>query len=324
MKQNADIICPICISSNCNKIYTLFDDRYGYNGVFDLYECTNCKHKFLNKNFMPNELESLYSKYYPRSTFTIDDYRPLEFKHTFFSWLNGEKRSAYTYVPKNVKVLDIGCGFGQSLGYHRERGCDVYGVEADNNIRKVIEKYGFNVKVGLFDASDYKDDFFDYVTMDQVLEHTINPIEIMEGIEKIIKENGKIVISIPNSNGWGAKVFGKRWINWHIPYHLQHFSEKSIRIMAKKANLDVVSIKTITSSEWLYYQWLSLVSFPRLGEKSSFWGVSKQKKSFSIKIIYKLFSILHRTKINHVITRFFDALGRGDNYIIILKRKEKL
>lgn len=317
-------MCPICESNNNQKFYQLYDDRYGYPDTFSLFLCPFCKHKYLEHDFSSNDLGNLYTNYYPRSVFSIDNYKPLTYKNNFTSWFNGEKRAAYTYVPKGVKILDIGCGFGQSLGYHKERGCNVYGVEADANILKVIEKYEFNVKVGLFDASDYEDNFFDYVTMDQVLEHTRNPIETMQGISKILKENGKVVISLPNSNGWGAKVFGKRWINWHTPYHLQHFSEKSIEIIAKKANFDVVSFKTITSSEWLYYQWLSLVSFPKLGEKSSFWSVSKPKKSFGIKMIYNLLSIIHRMKINHVITRFFDALGYGDNYIIILKRKEKL
>ncbi|MCK5537930.1 MAG: class I SAM-dependent methyltransferase [Bacteroidales bacterium] len=292
--------------------------------MFFLFQCASCKHKFIKHKFSSSDLRNLYTNYYPRSEFSVDDYKSLSYKKNFKSWFDGEERSAYTYVPKDVKILDIGCGFGQSLGYHKERGCDVYGVEADSNIEKVVEKYGFNVKVGLFDASNYKDDFFDYVTMDQVLEHTTNPIETMQGISKILKENGKLVISVPNSSGWGAKVFGKRWINWHAPYHLQHFSKKSINMMAEKANLDVVSFKTITSSEWLYYQWLSLISSPKLGDKSSFWSASKQEKSFGMKMVYKLLSILHRAKINHVITRFFDALGYGDNYIIVLKRKENL
>ena len=279
--------CNIC-AKEANFKYKLYDDRYGYPNTFSLFQCLSCKHKFIEHEFSSNDLGDLYTNYYPRSEFSIEDYKPLSYKKSFKSWLDGVERSAYTYVPKDVKILDIGCGFGQSLGYHKERGCDVYGVEADSNIEKVVEEYGFNVKVGLFDAANYKDDFFDYVTMDQVLEHTTNPVETMQGISKILKENGKLVISVPNSNGWGAKVFGKKWINWHAPYHLQHFSKKSIDIMAGKANLDVVSLKTITSSEWLHYQWVSLISFPKLGEKSSFWSASKQKKSFGMKVIYKL------------------------------------
>ncbi len=312
--------CPICNSTKNQLFYELYDDRYGYDGVFNLYECVNCKHKFIDHRFSSNELGDLYSNYYPRSNMKVEDYSPLKYEKNFKSWLNGEERSAFSYVPKNVRVLDIGCGFGQSLGYHRNRGCEVYGVEADENIRRVADKFGFNVKVGLFDPADYELNFFDYVTMDQVIEHVTNPIDVLKGINSILKSDAICVLSTPSSNGWGAKVFGKRWINWHTPYHLQHFSRQSVELIAKEAGFEIESIKTVTSSEWLYYQWIHVFTFPKAGEKSIFWGSDSQGKSIFKKIILKLLSIIHKTKINHILTRLFDGMGMGDNYIIILRK----
>jgi len=314
--------CPICNSTKTELVYQLYDDRYGYEGYFTLLRCTSCNHKFIDHLFTPSELGDLYSNYYPRSNMKVEDYSPLQYEQNFKSWLNGEARSAYTYVPKNVKVLDIGCGFGQSLGYHRNRGCDVYGVEADENIKRVAEKYGFNIKVGLFNPDDYEHDFFDYVTMDQVIEHVTNPLDVLIGINSILKPNGICVLSTPNSSGWGAKLFGKKWINWHTPYHLQHFSKKSIEIVAEQAGFKIESIKTVTSSEWLYYQWIHAVTFPKAGEKSIFWDSNSQKKSLKQKIVLKILSILHKTKLNHILTRFFDLIGIGDNYIIMLKKSK--
>jgi len=312
--------CPICQSVNINKIYDLYDDRYAYPGIFKLYKCTSCNHRFLDHHFTPSDLGNLYSNYYPRSEMKIEDYTELQFQHGFKSWLNGEKRSAFTYVPKNVRVLDIGCGFGQSLGYHKHRGCEVFGVEADENIKRVADKFGFSVKVGLFDPKDYSLDFFNYVTMDQVIEHVTDPSEVLTGIASILKPGGHAVLSTPNANGWGAWLFGYKWINWHAPYHLQHFSKKSLTQIVKKAGLEIESISTVTSSEWLYYQWIHLVTFPNIGEKSFFWASRSKKKSIKQKVILKLFYILHKLKINHVLTRLFDAIGIGDNYIIILKK----
>lgn len=238
----------------------------------------------------------------------------------FKSWFDGRAGSAYTYVPENVKVLDIGCGFGQSLGYHRNRGCDVYGVEADENINRVAEKFGFNVKVGLFDPNDYEHNFFDFVTMDQVIEHVTNPLDILTGINSILKPNGICILSTPNSNGWGAKIFGKKWINWHAPYHLHHFSKQSIEILSKRAGFEIESIKTVTSSEWLHYQWIHLFTFPKEGNKSVFWDNKRTSISFKHKFIIKLMTMLHRARFNHIITRFFDFIGKGDNFIIIFKK----
>ena len=311
--------CLIC-GGKANLKNNLYDDRHGYPKMFSLFECSTCQHKYIEHEFSSSDVEELYTNYYPRTQLSITDYTPLSYKQNFKSWLNGAKCSAFTYIPKKVRVLDIGCGFGESLGYHKERGCDVYGVEADSNIRKVIKKHGFNIKVGLFDDTDYEENFFDFVTMDQVLEHITNPVEILRGISKILQKNGKLVLTVPNSNGWGAKFFGKKWINWHTPYHLQHFSKTSLHLLAEKTNFDMVSFKTITSSEWLNYQWISLISTPKQGEKSFFWS-PLQHKSVMIKVTIAILTILHKTKINHIITRIFDLLSYGDNYVVILKRR---
>lgn len=315
--------CPICTSSRNTSISDIFDARYGYPKVFSIYQCQQCDHQFLEHNFSSGDLEDLYTNYYPRSKFSIEDYVPLAKNNNFRSWFNGDRR-AHTYVPRNVRVLDIGCGFGGSIGYHRARGCEAYGVEADSNIQKIKDKFGFNIKVGLFDAQDYETGFFDFITMDQVLEHTVNPIEILSGISKIIKSNGTVVITIPNPNGWGAKLFGRRWINWHIPYHLQHFSKESVQLSAEKSGFDIQTIKTVTTSEWLHYQWMSLIAYPNLGEKSVFWdGGARSVSKLTIKYIgFAFFTILHKIKVNHIITRLFDSIGLGDGYIVILKKKK--
>ncbi|MDF1584666.1 MAG: class I SAM-dependent methyltransferase [Methyloprofundus sp.] len=315
--------CPICKKINPRVLYELYDDRYGYPGDYKLLECESCHHKFLDHKFSSADLTDLYSNYYPRSSFSIDDFKPLEFKKGFKSWFNGEGRSAYTYVPENVTVLDIGCGFGQSLAYHQSRGCDAFGVEADSNIKRVAEKFGFNVKVGLFDPSDYKPEIFDYVTMDQVIEHVTNPADVLNGINSILKDSGYLVLSFPNASGWAARFFGKKWINWHTPYHLHFYSKKSIQLLAKENGFEVVKSKTITSSEWLNYQWLHLLAYPKHGEKSKFWSSSVSKPSVTLRIGFKLVSILHRLKLNHIVTRIFDGLDVGDSLLILMKKKSK-
>lgn len=315
--------CFICNSLSKVIADEMYDNRYGYPEKFSFYECSLCKHKFIDNNFTDSDLESLYSKYYPRNEFSIDNYEIMKSSNKFKEWFNGDKR-AFSYIPSDVKILDIGCGFGESIGYHKSRGCDAYGVEADSNIQKVIDAFGFNIKVGLFDYRDYEKNFFDYVTMDQVLEHTRNPLKIMKDISNILKDNGKLIITVPNPNGWGAKFFGKKWINWHIPYHLQHFSKQSIQILAKKSNFKICEIKTTTLSNWLHYQWMSLVCYPKIGEKSLFWnGEAKNIKKVEFKYWGCVFcSIIHFLKINHIITRLFDLIGIGDSYTIILEKSK--
>jgi hypothetical protein len=75
--------------------------------------------------------------YYPRAEFNVDDYEPYKEKSGFLYWSDGEEGHAYRHVPKNVSVLDIGYGHCETLGCHKARGCEVYGVEADENVKKL-------------------------------------------------------------------------------------------------------------------------------------------------------------------------------------------
>jgi SAM-dependent methyltransferase len=318
-------ICKICKSYNTKQFDELYDDRYGYPKKFEIYECLSCSHKFVDHKLKNEDLINLYSNFYPRSNFNTEDYKPAKYENNFQSWFNGEKSSAYTYVPESVRVLDIGCGFGQSLGYHKNRGCEVYGVEADSNAQRIAEKYDFNIYEGLFDSSHYENNFFDFVTLDQVLEHSVNLIDLLTEISKVLKQNGKLVVSVPNANGWGSKIFGNKWINWHIPYHLQHFSKKSlIYAIETTKSYNISSISTITPSDWLFFQMNHLISFPVVGNKSSYWSKDVKdinKISIAKKIFLKIVNLSYRLKIYHIVTRIFDRLGKGDNIIIILEKK---
>lgn len=310
--------CHICHNSTANS-QVLWDDRYGYRGTFPLLKCVQCGHAFLQAEFSPESLGDLYSKYYPRSSFDLAGYQPYQESDGFNAWLNGDKSSTFRWVPRDVRVLDIGCGFGESLGYYKARGCDVYGVEADENIRRVADKFGYKVHVGLFDPSVYEPDYFDYVTMSQVIEHVTDPVQTLKGIAHVLKPGGVAILSTPNAGGWGARVFGKYWINWHAPYHLQFFTLRSMQLAAEQAGLIVEKATTVTPSAWLNFQWIHMLSYPLQDEPSIFW-TSGGKWSVKQKIALKVLSLMHRCKLNHLVTRFFDAMGWGDNRLYFLRK----
>lgn len=311
--------CPIC-EKDCYEFLSIYDDRFGFPGYFLVASCQNCRHKSIQGNFKADLLKDLYTNYYPRSSFKLEDFNPYKEVKGFKAWFDGAFSSPYRWVPKGVRVLDIGCGFGESLGYYESRGCEAYGVEVDENIQRVADKFGYKVHVGVFNPDIYQSDFFDYVTMAQVIEHVPDPVSTLKGVAMILKSGGHLIMSLPNANGWGARVFGRRWINWHAPYHIHHFSVESMEIAACKAGLVMEKYRTITSSEWLSYQWLHLFTRPRMGSPSVFWS-PLPIRGYKEKILLGLVQIFHFTKINHIATRFFDSLSMGDNYLFFLRKK---
>jgi SAM-dependent methyltransferase len=312
--------CPICAGADTRERFTLYDDRYGFPGQFPLFECGACGHAFLgNASFSDEQIGRLYSDYYPRRSMKVEDYRPHVERHGLAAWLDGARASAFRWVPRDVRVLDIGSGFGQALGYHTARGCEVWGVESDENALHVAERHGFNVRIGIFDPADYPAGHFDVVILDQVIEHMRDPVATMAGIRTVLKPGGVAILSTPNAGGWGARVFGRRSINWHAPYHLHFFSRRSMRIAAERAGLESRPLGTITQSEWLHYQWIHLATRPEPGRPSPFWS-GKGGYTASQRIAMKAGSLLHRVRINHLITRAFDLVGVGDSQLFELRK----
>lgn len=311
--------CPMCKNGTFILYPDMRDDRYGYPRSFAIRRCSHCGHSFIPASFEPDQLRQLYTNYYPRGRLSVDGLVVPEVAHGFRSWLQGERCSAFRWVPPGVRVLDIGCGFAETLLYHRGRGCEAWGVEADENVRRVADRFQLNVHVGLFDASQFEKDYFDYVTLDQVIEHTVNPREVMQGIARVLKPGGTAIVGTPNSGGWGARIFGRKWINWHVPYHLQQFSRRSMAILAREAGLEIHGTKTVANSEWLYYQWLHLVTYPGAGYSSPFWDPAKSKFT-TPQAPQRVLGLLHRLKTNHFLTRIADALGVGDNFLFFLRK----
>lgn len=320
MNISANMVrCPVCQSATEIFFRGLYDDRYGYPDRFDLHRCKTCSHTHLAAHFTPEELGGLYTRYYPRGTFDIESFTPEEERHGFTAWLCGEGGSAFRHVPRNVRVLDIGCGLGRTLAYHKNRGCEAVGMEADGNVQAVAKRYGLDIRQGIFDGTQFDSETFDYVTLDQVAEHVVDPHALMKGVARVLKRGGRVIITTPNPQSLGAKLYGRRWLNWHTPYHLQFYTRRSLELVARKAGLKLVAAHTRTASEWQYYQWRHALLFPGAGKRSAFWSpdhvAEQEPRSMQILIHWA-----RRLHLQRWISRLLDAAGLGDNFVFVLQK----
>lgn len=314
--------CPICGGPSSLRHRGLYDDRYGHPGAYDVRVCGRDGHAFVTTPFDAAELATLYSDWYPRAARRYEDLPPLAGTTGFWAWLNGERHAAHSWVPPDVAVLDIGCGFGRTLAFHAARGCRAVGVEADEHGVAEARRQGLEVEHGLFDPARYEAGSFDYVTMDQVLEHAQDPVAFMAGVATVLKPGGVVVISTPNAGGYAARLFGVRWINWHTPYHLNLFTRRSLRRLAEETGFSVRSIRTITSSSWLRYQWYHWFTRPPAGEPSRFWDPKRSTGRIRRRVRTGA-DILENIKALQLATRLADGLGVGDNMLAILVKEPR-
>ena len=130
-----------------------------------------------------------------------------------FEITGNDKNESHTIICNNVKkgskVLDVGCSQGLIGKYlHKEKKCEVYGIEIDEGARKIAIKQSCYEKIYNFDitnttTNEYKDFFdkhnnFDYIIFSDVLEHTLYPSAVIFEFGKLLKIGGYILISIPN------------------------------------------------------------------------------------------------------------------------------
>ncbi|MEW6410071.1 MAG: class I SAM-dependent methyltransferase [Nitrospirota bacterium] len=97
------------------------------------------------------------------------------------------------------KLLDVGCGTGWfSLRAIRE-GAEVVSVDIGHTLlKKVSEKCDSKKAVSDVLSLSIKDKAFDYILMTEVIEHTSNPRNAIAEIHRVLKNNGTLIMTVPN------------------------------------------------------------------------------------------------------------------------------
>ena len=102
---------------------------------------------------------------------------------------------------KTLNILEIGCGTGATLLEikSRYRNANIYGIEINENACE-IAKNNCNLIIGNIEdiSLPYRNEFFDYIILGDVLEHLINPWNIIKKLKGYLKSDGSIISSIPN------------------------------------------------------------------------------------------------------------------------------
>ena len=85
----------------------------------------------------------------------------------------------------------------------------------------------------------------------QVLEHLADPKLFFEELDRILKSGGDIYLAFPNMESFWKSFFGKNWLSgWFAPFHLFHYSEKAIRLLADERGFNIVQSWQSTPTSW--------------------------------------------------------------------------
>ncbi len=155
-------------------------------------------------------------------------------------------RSLAAFVPAGATVLDLGSLHGELGAALVRRDVTYCGLDNDADLVASCVSRGLNVKlcdIGV-DKIPFKQKF-DYVFALDVLEHVHNPYVAVEKLSSVLKENGKLIISLPNDfhllNRLRFAVGSAIYPNPFSPYtHLHTFTVAQAKKFLRKNKLRVV------------------------------------------------------------------------------------
>lgn len=105
-------------------------------------------------------------------------------------------------IPKNAKILDLGCGPGYFLDEMKNRGyTDLTGVTLSPGDVEICEKKGHTIKkydLSFLPQKDgYYDESVDFIFLRHALEHSPYPIFSLMEYNRVLKQGGKMYIEVP-------------------------------------------------------------------------------------------------------------------------------
>jgi SAM-dependent methyltransferase len=270
MAASPESHCVLCGAALELSVAGLSDTRFGVPGSYDVYRCTQCDLEQTFPRPSMSELKSLYETYYNFGGETGTRYTRWR-ERFFFSFLN----RVWSFLDGDIsfyqqrgtgRLIDIGCNEGRGLQIYAGNGFQVEGLELNETAAAVARESGFIVHTCLLEdfvpAQLYK-----VVVLSNVLEHSLDPRQMLQDVHRILAPDGQVWISCPNSKSWLRRIFGRSWINWHIPFHIVHFSCVTLRRALEDAGYVQIQFRQITPALW-FTQSLIAYLFASKGKKN--------------------------------------------------------
>ena len=219
-------LCPLCagnrfqvvdlipVSDLCAEYQRQLhvDVRNEFNpGVthLDLNECFRCGLQFFD----------------PLTSGSENFYSGLSASKTYYSNSRWEFSQAFKWIGDQTQVIDVGCGDGYflSLVPHQNK----IGLEYNPSAIAKARARGFDVRpanlTGLPDGSA------DAITFFQVLEHVINPLEMLREAIRVLRIPGLLLIAVPNNDGFIGQAI-QQPLN-SPPHHPLRWTRSALRYL---------------------------------------------------------------------------------------------
>ncbi|MBL1277263.1 MAG: class I SAM-dependent methyltransferase [Ectothiorhodospiraceae bacterium] len=172
--------------------------------------------------------------------------RELEDRHW---WFRGRRAIVVSqlqtsHLPKQAKILDLGCGTGGNLAMLSQFG-DVIGAELDEQAAIMARERGVApvVRGKLPDALPLSASSFDCVTLLDVLEHIVDDRSTLMAVNKLLVPDGRVLITVPAFPFlWGPHD--------EAHHHQRRYRAKPLAALLRDTGFEVIKLSYCNT--WLF------------------------------------------------------------------------
>jgi 2-polyprenyl-3-methyl-5-hydroxy-6-metoxy-1,4-benzoquinol methylase len=137
------------------------------------------------------------------------------------------------------RLLDVGCHIGVMVELAKQGGWDAWGVEPSQWASEQARSRGLHVITGTLNHAEVPENYFDVVTLWDVVEHLTDPAAELRNVHRVLKPGGIFAIHTIDIESPFARFMGKRW-PWLMEMHLYYFSPHTLGKMLEKNGFQVI------------------------------------------------------------------------------------
>lgn len=246
-----DRSCPQCNSGSFNPSLAYSKDNWSVG------ECGECGFVFLKNVPVYDRLveEFAWEKSRPAETERRYKERPLTarvsmvFRHLRKPFRASEQ-DLFSRMFEVGPVLDVGCGNGERIPeIFTPFGIELSKQLCENANGRMRPRGGHCVHAPAVEGIlEFEPKFFTGIILRSFLEHEWQPIQLLEGAHKVLRDDGKVFIRVPNFASTNRKVRGDKWCGFRYPDHVNYFTPDSLAKMAHDCGFDMKLLNPIKIS----------------------------------------------------------------------------